>query len=558
MSIKSVLESYKVPELRLIIRQHNKKVQAFIKDELKEIREKFKKEKLIKVTGMKNKSDIINEMLKHETHFKNVPMRPTVSTEEQNEFLTKEMQPQLNKLYKEYKADGDEDELTDGVNLLYKLAKSKDLKPFQSKKKMIAEIKKDVADEKAKEPKGKPPRPAKPPQFVFKDGRLVLVSLLEARKLRPPKPTRKADTVGVLEGTHEMKGEGLMTGEQHTEDSKPLIVITEAGGKPPKKEEPKKEVEINFKYNPSKLKIKEQKNLMDDVFYNIYYSDNNVRIDGSVGPKKPPYFYLETYDARNDKSQPRAAKGEANFYLCEVLKSLLKEKKLKLKETSDFKLTAGNISDGHNQSKLNKYYESLGFKKDGTPSQSGSQDFKQSILSFMKNCEKFKKKEYREAPKKDDELKELKKKLKKLGLPSMALKFIKSVEQAKEKLKEIEEEEEDDKSIQVIPEFLSKTSMINQPKVKKLVLRILPRDEYNLQDQRDYFETLKKTGDEWNSSPNARQKYGSYDEDEKALFELLYSNLFDKKKLRESGEAQREKRKEEKKAAKEAAAKEKK
>ncbi len=135
MSVRENLESYKVPQLRLIIREHNKKVNKFIKDELKEIREKFKKEKLIKVTGIKDKNKIIDERMKHEQHFKNVPARPVVSTQEQNEFLSKEMQPQLNKLYKEYKADGDEDELTDGVNLLYKLAKTKDLKVFQSKKK---------------------------------------------------------------------------------------------------------------------------------------------------------------------------------------------------------------------------------------------------------------------------------------------------------------------------------------------------------------------------------------------------------------------------------------
>jgi len=421
MSVKSVLESYKVPELRLIIRQHNKKVQAFIKDELKEIREKFKKEKLIKVTGMKNKSDIINEMLKHETHFKNVPVRPVVSTEEQNEFLSEEMQPKLNKLYREYKADGDLDELTDGVNLLYKLAKTKDLKPFQSKKKMIEEIKKDVADEKAKEPKGRPPRPAKPPLFVFKDGRLVLVSLLESLKLRPKKPTRKAP--GKLEGTHEMKDGSLMTGETHNEDSKPLIVITDteeakpkAGGKPPKRKIVKK-------------KAKEE-------------------------PKK----------------------------------------------------------------------------------------------------EEPKKEEPKKEVKSNDELKELKKKLKKLGVPNAALKFIKTVERAKEKIDEIENEEPDDKSVQVSPIFLKQSSLENEPKVKKLVLRILPRDEYTIPDQLDYLETLKQVGEDWFSKPNARQKYNSFDDDEKALFELLYPSLFDKKKLRESGEAQREKRKEEKKAAKEAAA----
>lgn len=159
----------------------------------------------------------------------------------------------------------------------------------------------------------------------------------------------------------------------------------------PKKKEPRKEepIKTNFKFNPSKLTIREETNLSGNKFYDIFYRDNNARIDGLIPPKKPPYFYLKIYAARDDKSKPRAAKGEANFYLCEVIKSLLKNNKLNLTRNSDFKLTAGNISDGHNQSKLNKYYESLGFRKDGTPTSSGNQDFKQSISSFMKNCEKF-------------------------------------------------------------------------------------------------------------------------------------------------------------------------
>ena len=162
--------------------------------------------------------------------------------------------------------------------------------------------------------------------------------------------------------------------------------------KPKPKPEPKPEpIKTNFKFNPSKLDIDENKNISGDTFYKIYYSDNNVRIDGEVPPIKQTYFYLDTYEAQADTSQPRAAKGMANFYLCEVVKSLLKVKKLNLKPSSDFKLTAGNISIGHNQSKLNKYYESLGFKKDGSPTSTGSQPFKQSISSFLKNCEKFKK-----------------------------------------------------------------------------------------------------------------------------------------------------------------------
>jgi len=167
----------------------------------------------------------------------------------------------------------------------------------------------------------------------------------------------------------------------------------EAKKSKPKKEnlKDKAETPTNYlKFDTKKLKISENKNFMNQEFYNIFYNDNNVRIDGLIPPKKPTYFYLETFMAQEDKTQPRAAKGQANFYLCELLKSLLQIKFLNLKPTSEFKLTAGNISDGHNQSKLNKYYEGLGFKKDGTAYSSGSQDYKQTIASFMKNCEKFK------------------------------------------------------------------------------------------------------------------------------------------------------------------------
>ena len=52
---------------------------------------------------------------------------------------------------------------------------------------------------------------------------------------------------------------------------------------------------------------------MGNTFYKIYYSDNNVRIGGIIPPKKPTRFYLETFEAQSDKSQPRAAKGMAKL-----------------------------------------------------------------------------------------------------------------------------------------------------------------------------------------------------------------------------------------------------
>lgn len=72
-----------------------------------------------------------------------------ISIEEQNQFLDKEMQPILNKLYKKYTLDRDESILEDGVTELYKLAKSKELTIFQSKQQMINEIKKDIEEYKS-------------------------------------------------------------------------------------------------------------------------------------------------------------------------------------------------------------------------------------------------------------------------------------------------------------------------------------------------------------------------------------------------------------------------
>jgi hypothetical protein len=77
-------------------------------------------------------------------------MECAISKEEQNQFLDTEMQPRLSKIYKEYKANGDTDALEDGVGELYELAKRKELQIFQSKKKMINEIKKDVDEENGK------------------------------------------------------------------------------------------------------------------------------------------------------------------------------------------------------------------------------------------------------------------------------------------------------------------------------------------------------------------------------------------------------------------------
>ena len=144
------------------------------------------------------------------------------------------MQTLLNSMYKNYKKDGDKDEVEDGVKQLFIIAKNNEIPMKKSKSKIVDEIIKNVEEEKKKDEETKkqqkPPRPSKPPQFVFKGGKLVLVSLLEKRKQRPAKPTREAPKK--IEDTHKMPNGDIMTGGKHEADSKPLVVIDD---KPKKK-----------------------------------------------------------------------------------------------------------------------------------------------------------------------------------------------------------------------------------------------------------------------------------------------------------------------------------
>ena len=147
------------------------------------------------------------------------------------------------------------------------------------------------------------------------------------------------------------------------------------------------------------------------------------------------------------------------------------------------------------------------------------------------------------APAKDSELKKLKKELKSKGVPSAALKFIKTVAQAKSKLEEIEEAEPEDVKVEISPKVLQQIPMKNQAKIKKLIKKVLPRDEFTLQDQVEYFNDLKEMGENWDMSSIPRQRYDKFDPDEKLLFELLYPAIFDKKAKKARGEAKRAERK---------------
>jgi len=128
--------------------------------------------------------------------------------------------------------------------------------------------------------------------------------------------------------------------------------------------------------------------------------------------------------------------------------------------------------------------------------------------------------------KSNGDLKALKKKLKAAGVSSMVLKFIKTVEAAKDKLEEVEGQEADS-GVAVDPIYLRAVSSKDRKEVELLVKMILPRNEYTLEDQRDYFDTMKDMNDEWAGSAKPRIKYEDmFDAAEKELFRLLYPKWF--------------------------------
>ena len=209
-SIQEILESYSVPELREIVKILNKSVNEFIKDEIKAIREKFKADKLIKVVGVKDKDEIVKIMMEKKSHFKNIPFKIPITEQEKTQYLAEVVHPTLDKLTKDYVADKDKDEVTDGLNILFKEVKAKEIKLPMTK----TEIKKLIFSYV------KPDRPKYPPLFRFLGGKLQLVKDLDKR---PPKPSRPSKPP-VLK-VHKMPDGEVMVGKQHSDKSKPLITL---------------------------------------------------------------------------------------------------------------------------------------------------------------------------------------------------------------------------------------------------------------------------------------------------------------------------------------------
>ena len=188
--------------------------------------------------------------------------------------------------------------------------------------------------------------------------------------------------------------------EKPKEDKpKPKLTSTSASGKVTelklKEAKPKKKKLVIKEKPKQKPKAKEDKPLLKLSKLKIgenqlNYNNNNVEIIASLLDDE---FYLEIFTSQSKKSKPRAPRGEANEVLCEIIKYLLKDKsKWGLDKKSKFTLEAGEIegTENFNQQKLNKYYMTLGFKKDIKESKATDKTiFSQPISGFIKNCMKF-------------------------------------------------------------------------------------------------------------------------------------------------------------------------
>jgi len=73
--MKEIFETYKTPELRFLVRQHNKKVRAVVREEVKGIRQSILKKRLIDLR-YKKRPEIINKLIENKKFFRNLKKRP--------------------------------------------------------------------------------------------------------------------------------------------------------------------------------------------------------------------------------------------------------------------------------------------------------------------------------------------------------------------------------------------------------------------------------------------------------------------------------------------------
>jgi len=274
--MKDIFNSYSGKELRRFVIEHNKKVKDKVKAEVKEIKNKILKKRLIDIKGLK-KDAIVDKMLEQKQFFKDIKMRPIKSDEDNKENLNK-----LQKVYEEvvddYIKNQDENKLNKDLKDLKKESDKNDLDILKGqninklKKQIIIKFDKDL--QKSKD--GKPIAPPRTKKGIKKND-----PIFDLRKAIEAPPSKKD------EGTHEMPDGTVMTGETHNKDSVkvPNIKISDFD-------------EEQFKKQKVKLIVHlDNKNVKEELRRDIALQNINIdRKDKENNPKKFNTLYKWVLD----------------------------------------------------------------------------------------------------------------------------------------------------------------------------------------------------------------------------------------------------------------------
>jgi len=264
--MKDIFNSYSGKELRRFVIEHNKKVKEKVKAEVKEIKNKILKKRLIDIKGLK-KDAIVDKMLEQKQFFKDIKMRPVKSEEEDEENLNK-LQTVYEDVVEDYIKNQDENKLNKDLKNLKKEADKNDLELLKGqsinklKKQIIIKFDKDLQ-------KNKDVKPIAPPRK--KKGIKKNDPIFDLRKAIEAPPSKKD------EGTHEMPDGTVMTGETHNKDSVkvPNIEISDFD-------------EEQFKKQKVKLIVHlDNKNVKEELRRDIALQNINIdRKDKENNPKK--------------------------------------------------------------------------------------------------------------------------------------------------------------------------------------------------------------------------------------------------------------------------------
>ena len=226
--MKDILNSYSGKELRRFVIEHNKKVKAKVRLEVKEIKDRILKKRLIDIKGLK-KDSIIEKMLEQKQFFNKIEMRKEMSPEEVEVNLDK-LQTVYEEVVDDYIKSQDENKLNKDLKNLKKVADKNDLDLLKGqninklKKQIIIKFDKDLQ-------KNKDGKPIAPPRT--KKGIKKTDPVFDLRKALDAPPPKKD------EGTHKMPDGTVMSGETHSTDSKPVETKPKIIIKKPKKKLPK-------------------------------------------------------------------------------------------------------------------------------------------------------------------------------------------------------------------------------------------------------------------------------------------------------------------------------